>query len=140
MAELIRPGVEVIQTRRKTTPTIVRPVLAPCVVGPAYEVINVLNTDGTINAKALYGSYAQIGKTLTQSSFPNPRNNLDELNIQEPTVRPFMLTSGNLSELLMSPGEAFLTATHGAARATVRSNLGPTFAVQGKVIQFNVIA
>jgi hypothetical protein len=141
MAELIRPGVEVIQTRRTTTPTIVRPVLAPCVVGPAFEVINVLNTDGTINSKSLYGTYTQIGKTITQSSFPDPRSNLDELDIQESTVRPFMLSNGSLSELYMAPGEAFLVAKHGASRATVRTCVfsGQTgLAINGKVIQIAI--
>ena len=141
MAELIRPGVEVIQTRRTSTPTIVRPVLAPCVVGPAYEVVNVTNTDGTINSKALYGAYTQIGKTITQSSFPDPRGNLTELNITESAVRPFMLANGNLSELLMAPGESFLVAKHAASRATVRTGTfgGTTLAVlNGMVIQIAI--
>lgn len=141
MAELIRPGVEVIQTRRKSSPTIVRPVLAPCVVGPAFEVINVLNTDGTINSKASYGTYNQIGKTITQSSFPDPRGNLDELDVQESTIRPFMLANGTLSELLMSPGEAFLMTKHGASRATVRTSVfngGTGLALNGKVLQLAI--
>jgi hypothetical protein len=117
--ELLRPGVEVLQVRKSNSPTFLRPTLAPCVVGPAFEVINVLNSDGTINSKAKYGSYRQLGKTITQSSFPDPRGNLTELDVQESTVRPFLLASGSLYELLMAPGEGFLVQSHGASRAAM---------------------
>ena len=43
-AELARPGVEVIQKIRTTSPTFLRPTLAPVIVGPAFEVIDVLTT------------------------------------------------------------------------------------------------
>ena len=57
--ELLRPGVEVIQEISTPAPTFVRPTLVPCVVGAAFEVIPVLNSDGTINSKAKYGTYAR---------------------------------------------------------------------------------
>lgn len=120
--ELLRPGVEVIQTFKKPSPSFVRPTLASCVVGPAFEVIDVLNTDATINSKALYGSYLQMAKAITQSSFPNPRGNIDELDVIEDTVRPFLLAGGRLSELLMKPtGSSFLTAAHVATKAAIRT-------------------
>src|SRR3954470_15867507 len=112
--ELPRPGVEVLQTFKSASPTLIRPTLVPCAVGPAFEVINVLSTDGTLNSKAKYGAYKQAGVVITQSSFPNPRANISELDIQETTVRPFLYSSGLLSELLMNPGESFLTTSHGA--------------------------
>src|SRR4051812_8337162 len=118
--ELLRPGVEVIQTFRTPSPSFARPALVPCVVGPAFEVVNVLTTEGGINSKAKYGAYSQLGKTITQSSFPDPRGNVDELDFLEETIRPFMLTGGNLSELLMDTGESFLTTAHGSARAAIR--------------------
>jgi hypothetical protein len=120
--ELLRPGVEVIQTFRKPAPTFVRPTLASCVVGPAFEVIDVLNTDATINSKALYGSYLQMAKAITQSSFPNPRGNIDELDVIENTVRPFLLAGGRLSELLMEPtGSSFLATAHVSSKAAIRT-------------------
>lgn len=120
-AELIRPGVEILQVARTPTPTFLTPTLSPCVVGAAFEVLNVLTPDGTLNSNAKYGSYDQVGKTITQSSFPDPRSNIEELDIQEATVRPFMLLGGNLSELLMGPGEAFLMANLGASAAGMKS-------------------
>lgn len=141
MAELLRPGVEVLQAARTPAPTFVRPTLVPCVVGPAFEVINVLNTDGTINSKAKYGAYTQIGKTITQSAFPDPRQNVDELDILEASVRPFILSGGSLSELLMNPGESFLTTSHGSSKAAITTAAfnGPTgLALVGKVLVLSV--
>jgi hypothetical protein len=136
--ELLRPGVEVIQTFRSASPSFARPALVPCVVGPAFEVINVLTTEGTINSKAKWGGYSQIGKVITQSAFPDPRSNNDELNFLEETIRPFMLTGGNLTELPMGPGEGFLATSHGAARAALRSvafgGSSATKALGGKVL------
>lgn len=133
--ELLRPGVEVIQTFRSASPSFVRPTLAPCVVGPAFEVLNVLTSEAAINSKAKYGEYRQIGKTITQSSFPDPRGNVDELNILEETVRTFMVAGGNLQELLMNPGESFLAAPFVSSRAAMRSAaFGGGLAIGGKVL------
>lgn len=135
--ELLRPGVEVLQTIRSASPTFVRPTLVPCVVGPAFEVINVLDSDGAVNSKALQGDYLQLGSTITQSSFPDPRDNLDELDIQEDTIKPYLLANGTLSELLMSPGEAFLAASHGASKAVMKTAIfsgGTGLALDGKTI------
>lgn len=137
MAELIRPGVEVFQSIRNDSPSFVRPTLVPCVIGPAFEVINILNSDGTVNSKAKYGAYAQIGKTITQSAFPDPRGNIDELDIQESTVRPFILAGGSLSELLMNPGEAFLARSHVSSKAAIQTAIfsgGTGLAIVGKVL------
>lgn len=133
--ELPRPGVEVIQAFRSASPTLIRPTLVPCSVGPAFEVINVLNTDGTLNSKAKYGAYSQLRSAITESAFPDPRNNIDELNILEETIRPFMLAGGTLTELPMDPGSAFLATSHGAAKAAITSDVfGAGLAIQGKVL------
>jgi len=133
--ELIRPGVEVIQTFKSPAPSFVQPTLAPVVVGPAFEVINVLTSEGTINSKAKYGEYRQIGKTITQSAFPDPRGNVDELNILEETIRPFMVAGGELNELFMSPGESFLATSHGSARAAIKTkSFGVGLVLGGKTL------
>jgi hypothetical protein len=53
-AGLPRPGVEVIQVFRTTSPTVVTPTLVPCVVGVGKEVIEVLST-GPSGASVLNG-------------------------------------------------------------------------------------
>lgn len=133
--ELIRPGVQVIQELASASPSFVRPTLVPCVVGAAYEVINVLNSDGTINAKAKFGTYAQLGLDITQSSFPDHRENIDELDIQESTVKPYMLFSGRLENLPMDLGAGFLTSIHRSSKAALRSvTIVGTVALTGKVL------
>ena len=56
-AELPRPGVEVIQEFRTTSPTVVTPTLVPCVVGVAKQLVEILESDGsggnTLNTDAL---------------------------------------------------------------------------------------
>lgn len=137
--ELLRPGVEVIQTFKSAAPSFVRPTLAPVVVGPAFEVIDVLTADGTVNSKAKYGEYRQIGKTITQSAFPNPRGNIDELNILEETIRPFMVAGGNLTELMMNPGESFLATSHASARAAIKTlSFGVGLVLGGKVLVLSI--
>ncbi len=123
MAEILRPGVTVVQTTETPAPTIVTPTLAPCVLGAAFEIVNVLSTDGTLNSKARFGAYDQSALAITESSYPDPRSNIDELDILEETVRPFMLAGGRLSELFMDLGESFLTTSHGAAAAAIKTGI-----------------
>jgi hypothetical protein len=52
------------------------------------------------------GSYIQDAVYLQQSSFPDPRGNLSEINIDEDTVRVFMDLGTEIREILRS--EAFL--------------------------------
>ena len=135
--ELIRPGVEVIQQLRTASPSFTRPALVPCVVGPAFEVLNVLTTDGSINSKALFGAYSQIGKSISFSSYPDPRNNIDELTLQEGTTKPYMLFGNKLNELPVSDGygSAFLAMVHRAGKAAVRSvALSPSTDLTGKIL------
>jgi len=120
--EILQPGVEVIQTFRTLSPTFLRPTLAPIVVGAAYELVDVLDSDGAVNSDALYGTYSQVGETITQSSFPDPRSNIAELDVVEADIRPFMLFAGQLDELIMEPGEGFLTSHNKASRPAMKSD------------------
>jgi hypothetical protein len=133
---LLQPGVTVLQELRTASPTFVRPTLVPCVVGPAFELVNLLTSDGTVNPKALYGSYAQVGSTIVQTSFPDPRGNVTELNILEETIRPFLSSSGNVNELPIRPtGKAFLTTSHLARKAGITSAaFGAGLAIGGQTL------
>lgn len=138
--ELIRPGVEVIQQFTSASPSFVRPTLVPCVVGPAFEVLNVLTSDGTLNSKALSGSYTQLAKALAPSALPDPRSNIDELSIESSTISPYILFSGKLSKLPMDPGSAFLCTIHKSSKAAMRSaefaSAGATKALSGTSLTF----
>ena len=105
--ELPRPGIEVVQEFRSTSPTIVTPTLVPCNIAPFFEVIEVLNSDGTLNSDSkLDDLYEQFELTVSQSSFPSPRGNIDEVDILEDSVRGFFDFGGAVVEL--SRTQAFL--------------------------------
>lgn len=108
-AELPRPGVEVIQEFTSVTPTIVTPTLVPCNVAPFFEVIEALEADGTLNEDAkLEDQYEQLELTVSQSSFPSPRGNIDEVDVLEDSIRVFFEFGGSLLEL--ERDSAFLTS------------------------------
>lgn len=51
--QMDRPGVEVIQQFVATTPTILRPSLPACIVGPCVQVVEAVQDDGTLNPRSL---------------------------------------------------------------------------------------
>lgn len=70
-AQLPRPGVEVLQVIRTTTPSVVTPTLVPCIVGVARQVVDllvpdgsgtqVLNGDAVISLPAFFDAKAAVG-------------------------------------------------------------------------------
>lgn len=125
-AELPRPGVDVIQEFQSAAPTIIRPTLVPFVAGAAKEIVEVTTADGLLNAAAKQGSYEQLPRVISQTSFPSPRNNIAEVNVEESTIRAFFQFGGALRELERDPGEAFLVAQNLATRPSVRAGLFTT--------------
>lgn len=121
MAELPRPGVEVIQQFQTTSPTVINPTLVPFVTGPAKEIIEFLLPDGSINTGAKQGTYEQLPQVIAQSAFPSPRSNIAEVNVEEATIKAAMLFGGKLSQLDRDPGSAFLVDWNNSARATYKT-------------------
>lgn len=121
-AELPRPGVEVIQEFRATSPTVLRPTLVPFVTGAAKEIVEVVNTDGTLNSAAKLGTaYEQLPRVISQTAFPSPRGNIAEVDVEEDSIKAYFQFGGSLLKLERNPGEAFLTAFNYATRAAIRS-------------------
>lgn len=137
-AELPRPGVEVIQEFRAATPTVIRPTLVPFVCGAAKEIVEVTSPDGTLNASAkLSSSYDQLPRIISQTSFPSPRDNIAEVDVDESTIRAFFQFGGSLRKLERNPGESFLVGFNNATRAAVRSNFFTTSSgldLNGKIL------
>lgn len=67
--EIVRPGVEVIQEIRQVSPTILAPTLAPCVIGVCNQIVEVLNSDGTVNSDALTTASAVATAENSQASY-----------------------------------------------------------------------
>jgi hypothetical protein len=86
-------------------------------------VLKVLNSDGTINSKAKYGLYSQIGKSIAESAYPNPRGNIAELDVIENTVKPYLLAGGSLRNLPLTNGSSFLISCHKSGRAALQTAL-----------------
>lgn len=120
-AELPRPGVEIIQEFRAASPTVLRPTLVPCVVGVAKEIVEVTTSDGLLNENAKQGEYEQLPRVISQTSFPSPRDNIREVDVEESTIRAFFQFGGALRELERDPGESFLNSHNYATRAAFRS-------------------
>lgn len=58
--QLDRPGVEVITQFAATAPTILRPSLQACIVGPCRQVVEAIQDDGTLNTDALVTTPARL--------------------------------------------------------------------------------
>ena len=124
MASTFRPGVEIQQVIREN-PTIPNPpALVPVMVGPCYQIINILNNDGSLNGTAKSSTgYAQAAVSFTQSQVPDAgRDNLDEIDILEDKVS-VSLQYGNLINLdrgsHSSTGSAFLGKFPEGRRAAI---------------------
>jgi hypothetical protein len=123
-SQLPRPGVEVVQEFQSTSPTVVTPALVPCVVAPYFELIEVLDADGTVNSDAQVASpYQQLELTIPQSSLPSPRGNIDEVDVDEDSIRAFLEWGGTLVELQRD--EAFLLDMNTETLVTTEQNRRP---------------
>lgn len=135
--ELPRPGVEVVQEFRSAAPTIIRPTLVPVIVGAAKEIVEVTTADGLLNSSAKQGVYDQLPRIISQTSFPSPRNNITEVDVEESTIKAFMQFGGELRELPRTPGEAFLASHNYATIPAIRTTFVLTstgFNLNGKLL------
>ena len=67
-AELLRPGVSVIQEFRTVSPTIVTPTLTPCAVAPCFQIIDVYDTDANGNTVVNTDAVASVPAILNCST------------------------------------------------------------------------
>lgn len=67
--QLDRPGVEVIQKFQATTPTILRPSLPACVVGPCKQVVEAITDEGALNGDALVSIPARLTTPFVSSPY-----------------------------------------------------------------------
>lgn len=93
-SEIVRPGVEVIQEIRQVSPTILAPTLAPCVIGVCKQIVEVLNSDGTINSDALTSAAAVATAENGQASYDLNGTTL-VVSISEGPEQTFSFTGTN---------------------------------------------
>lgn len=132
MASENRPGVVVVQELRETPAAVTAPTLNPVVVAPCFQIVSAIDSSGSVNGDAEYTTqrYVQAAVAVTQAEFPDPRNNIDEVNIDETQVGARLLYAGALTTLPRgshgSTGSAFLAAANDARRAVVIFDSGST--------------
>jgi len=133
MASENRPGVIVVQELRETPAAVAAPTLNPVVVAPCFQIVRAVDNSGAVNSDAEYTTqrYNQAALTVTQAEFPDPRDNIDEVNIDETQVGARLLYAGALTTLPRgshgSTGSAFLKSVNLASRAVVVFNAGGDF-------------
>jgi hypothetical protein len=116
-----RPGVEVEQILTTTETAQADPLLPAFIFGPCWQIVEALESDGTLDSDAYYGVYDQHPVAITQSSFPDPRNNILNLDIDETEVDPYLWFLSSLGGLPTTQGygDAFLMAMNIARRAAI---------------------
>jgi hypothetical protein len=125
------PNIKVYQVQQTQTNIVASPQLNPFIVGPCNEVIKAFNSDGSLNSDARKGPYEQLPQLISQTAFPSPRDNIDEITVYPDTIRVFSSFSGNTKELPINPGTSFLVSHNYATRACMRTLAASGYAVNG---------
>lgn len=139
MASENRPGVIVVQELRETPAAVATPTLNPVVVAPCYQIVRALDSSGGVNSDAEYTTqrYTQAALAITQAEFPDPRDNIDEVNVDEAQVGARLLYAGAMTTLPRgshgSTGSAFLAALNDARSALVVFDSGGASFIFGSV-------
>lgn len=122
MASANRPGVIVVQELSETPAAVSSPTLNPVVVAPCYQIIDALESNGSLNDDARHAAqkYQQAAMTITQAEFPDPRSNIEEIDVLEDEVGLRVYYGGLLTALARgshsSTGSAFLSSANGSTR------------------------
>lgn len=122
MASETRPGVIVVQELSETPAAVSAPTLLPVAVGPCFQIVEALESDGSLNADAKYGDeqYNQAALAIPQADLPDPRSNIDEVNIDESQVGVRLYFGGLLSTIARGSngdtGSSFLKGVNLAAK------------------------
>ena len=100
MASENRPGVIVTQALSENVAISATPTLVPLVMAPCFQIIEATNSDGSLNSSAKHASqYNQASLTIPQANFPDPRSNIDEIDIYEDKVNVQLYKFSGLSQL-----------------------------------------
>ena len=128
MASNNRPGVEIKQELSQSASVVAAPTLVPCVVGVCNQIIEATDSDGALDSDAKYADaqYNQASMYVPQADFPDPRDNIDELEIDEGSVLLSIYFGGSLRTLDRGSndtyGSALLKLMNLSRKASIRSS------------------
>ncbi len=121
-----KPGVEITQKITSPTPTISAPSLVPCIVGPAYEVVDLLDENSVLTAssrlKDSQGNdipYTQISKSIETVDFPTDKADALQMSVVSKEVNVALSNGKTYNILPVRPSSAFLAYGNFAARAGI---------------------
>ena len=112
--QIRKPGVNVTQVFEGTPPTPVTANLVPCIVGPAFEVVDLVGDDGTASAESQVDTaagpllYRQLPIDIPVAEFPAPRADTSQMTVLDDEVEVALQRSGAFDILDRNPGTAFL--------------------------------
>ncbi|MEC8306296.1 MAG: hypothetical protein VXZ72_00350, partial [Chlamydiota bacterium] len=141
--QIRKPGVNITQVVGGTPPTPVTATLVPCIVGPAFEVVELIGDDGTASAESQVTTsagpllYKQLPVHLDVSDYPTPRADSSQMSVLVPEVEVALQRTGDFNILDRNPGTAFLKSANYGTRPgifisrdhLVRNCLNATFIV-----------
>lgn len=134
-----RRGVDIIQEIRETVVTAEEPLLVPTVVGVCRQIIETTDGSGSLNADAKYalGRYNQSSMFIPQADFPDPRDNIDELDFENDTIGAALYFGGTLRTLARASngtyGSALLKLGNLSRRAALRASEASPYAFDATV-------
>lgn len=108
-----RPGVDVVQSIRQTDVINVRPTLQEVIVGPCYKVLEVTNTDGSLNENArisLPAIYQGLDMTGVAATTTHTATVNDVLTLSMPGSAPLTITFSSGSTYTPATAAAFIQA------------------------------
>jgi hypothetical protein len=129
MASESRPGVEITQSISESSAVVASPTLVPCIMGVCHQIIEALDDDGALESDAKYGDsqYNQSSMLIAQADFPDPRDNIDELEIDESEIWAYLYFGGSLTKLARGShseyGQAFLKLMNLSRKACIRASI-----------------
>ena len=121
-----KPGVEITQRITTNSPTISAPNLVPCVVGPAFEVVELLDQNGSLTTdsklKDSQGNditYQQISKSVEVIDFPTSKADSTQMSVLSDEVQVALSNGKKYDILPIRPSSAFLAYANFSYKAGV---------------------
>ena len=103
--QISKPGVEITQVFQGTAPTPTSPDLIPCIVGPAFEVVDLTGSDGLASSESKLTNaagdvlYQQLPISISPSDYPTPRADSSQMSVLADEVQVGLDTTSSLNQL-----------------------------------------